>query len=105
MANTKVHKPPSIISFKFYLLQAGLLYFNLFQTKPRGSTILMHNFFLAKTVQTGGQNTGGQDVGRQKNWGPGQEHRNQEPGGQEDGGQEPGCQDALGHVASGMETE
>ena len=48
VANTKVHKPPYIISYKFYLVQAGLLHFNLFQTKPRGSPILTHCFFFGQ---------------------------------------------------------
>ena len=45
MANTKVHKPPSIISYKFYLLQPGLLHFNLFQTKLKAHHIDALLFF------------------------------------------------------------
>ena len=51
-ADTNVHKPPSIISFKFYLVQARLLHFNPFQNKPWGSTMLTPCSFMAKTVQS-----------------------------------------------------
>ena len=100
MVNTKVHKPTSIISYKFLSATSWVATFQPIQNLTKGLHYIDAFLFFGQDGTTlEARILGAMMLGDKQNWGPGQG-----PRGQEDSGQEPGCQETLGQEAWGMET-